>query len=324
LTSIAFIPFTQAVADKEGIYTPKEKKWGDEIIAAIAQKIQESSREFELPLKVVERESVAAIMKEKDLIDAGLAEENKAVQLGKLAKAQAICYGRVVIDIRTVEGQSKTLKFYPGRRSMNVHSEPVKRIKRTISVSATVKLVETATGKSIITFNRRSSQTADLKPGMLMGEDAQEINLRPEEDVIERLITTIVDEFVGQIVPYEVRYEVKIVKPKGKLAKGALKYLRIGEYEKAENLFREGLEVKPDDHGAWYDLGLIYEIKGNLKEAQKCFMRAYNGKEEDVYYRAVKRVREKQGLDENGVFGKKGSKSEPSDDDETLDEKIDD
>ena len=113
LDAIAFIPFSQAVEDAENIYSPREKRWGDEIIAAIAQRMQQTSNQFKIPLKLIERESVAAIMKEKDLADAGLAQENKARNSVNSAQAQAICYGRVAINIRTVEGVDKTLHFVP-------------------------------------------------------------------------------------------------------------------------------------------------------------------------------------------------------------------
>lgn len=291
LDAIAFIPFSQAVEDAENIYSPREKRWGDEIIAAIAQRMQQTSNQFKIPLKLIERESVAAIMKEKDLADAGLAQENKALQLGKLAQAQAICYGRVAINIRTVEGVDKTLHFVPAGRGVRVQSTPARRLRRTISVAATVKLVATATGKSIFTYNNRLAETNDLKPRLLMGEDVQEIEFQPEEEVIERLLTQIVDEFVGQLLPHQVQVVAKMSKVKSKLAKTALKFFQSGDYETAMKLFPEAVEIKPDDHGAWYNLGLLYELTDNLEPALKAYERAGRIKDEDHYFDAVQRVR---------------------------------
>ncbi len=314
LKAIAFIPFSQAIQDKEGVFSAREKKMGDEITAAIAQRMQEVSRQFNIPLNIVDRESVAAIMKEKDLADAGLTQEDKALQLGKLANAQAICYGRMSIDVHKEEGVSKTFRpvfstgervtvhrdpYRPHRRVITreptinggIQSEPVRQIRRTITVSATVKLVSIATGKSIVTFNRRLMETAERKPSLFMGEDAQEIQLRPEDETIERLFNAMVDEFVAQLLPHEVRFEVKVAGPKAKLAKTAAKFLQAGNYDKAIELFRESLESKPDDHAAHYDLGIAYEISGQPKKALECYERAYSLKDQDIYLEAVQRIR---------------------------------
>ncbi len=316
LTSIAFIPFSQAVDDKDGIFSAREKRWGDEITAAIAQRMQEVSRQFKIPLTLADREAVAAIMKEKDLADAGITQENKALQLGKLAKAQAICFGRMTIDVHKEEGVSKTLRptfsqselitvhrnpYRPHRgyitrqpvNQMGLQTEPVRQIRRTITLSATVKLVSTATGKSIVTFNRRTMEVAERKPGFFMGEDAQEIQLRPEDETIERLFNQLVDEFIGQLLPHEVRVEVKIAKPKAKLAKTALKFLQTGDLEKAIDLFEEALKTKPDDHAALYDLGVAYECSGQPQKALKNYELAFRFKDNNLYFEAAQRLRQK-------------------------------
>jgi tetratricopeptide (TPR) repeat protein len=315
LTSIAFIPFSQAVEDREGIFSAREKKMGDEITSAIAQRMQEVSRQFKIPLSLVDRESIAAIMKEKDLADAGITQENKALQLGKLAKAQTICFGRMAIDVHKEEGVTQTLRptfsqgeqiivqrdrWHPNRRYVSrqptiqggLGTEQVRQIRRTITVSATVKLVSTVTGKSIVTFNRRVSETAERKPGFFMGQDAQEIQLRPEDETIERLFNQLVDEFVGQLLPHEVRVEVKIAKPKAKLAKTALKFLQTGDLEKAIDLFEEALKTKPDDHAARYDLGIAYECSGRLGEALKNYELAFRLKDNSLYFEASRRLRQ--------------------------------
>lgn len=307
LDAIAFIPFSQAVEDKENIYSPREKRWGDEIIAAIAQRMQQTSNQFKIPLKLIERESVVAIMKEKDLADAGLAEEGKAIQLGKLARAQAICYGRVAINIRTVEGQGKTLHFAPTEDGIRIQPETARRLRRTVSIAATIKLVATGTGRNILVYNNRLAETKELKPRIVMGEDVQEIEFQPEEEVIERLITRIVDEFVGQLLPHEVHTIVKVAGVKSKLAKSAVKFLKAGDYEHSVQLFREAVEVKPDDHGAWYNLGLSYEAVGDLPSALKAYERAMRIKDVGYYFDAIQRVKPRASAMQEGAKGPKAA-----------------
>ncbi len=291
LHTIAFIPFTQAIEDEAGIYTAREKKWGDVIVSSIAEKMQYYARKYDIPLKIIEREAVATIMKEKDLADAGLAEENKALQLGKLSKAQAICFGKVVIDIQTVSGKAKTVSFKKTSSGLVPKTEYKKRIKRTITVAATVKLVATATDKSILTFNKRYSNTIDLKPSALLGSDASAADLSPEDDVIMTLITRIVDDFVAQLMPHEVHRRIPLAKVKSKSAKSAVKLARVGDYDEAISLLKDAIELKPQDHGAVYNLGVMYEVKNQLEKALKYYKRAYSIKDKDLYLTAILRVK---------------------------------
>lgn len=316
LKAIAFIPFSQAVEDKEGVYSAREKRWGDEITAAIAQRMQDYIQAFKLPLSIVDRSAVVAIMKEKDLADAGLAQENKALQLGKLAKAEAICFGQMTVSVHKEEGVSKTFRptftqvdqvvvrrdpRRPHRRYITrgtsvqggIEAEPVRQIRRTITLSATVKLVATGTGKSIVTFSRRLMDTTEKKPSIFMGESAQEIQLRPEDQVIERLFNQLVEEFVAQILPHEIRMEVKLCNPKNKISRAGLKFLQTGNFEKAIEFLNEGIAAKPDDHAALYDLGVAYEATGQPKQALKHYELACRIKDQDLYIDAARRVRQK-------------------------------
>ncbi len=291
LQTIAFIPFTQAIEDEAGIYSAREKKWGDVIVSSIAEKMQYYARKYDIPLKIVEREAVATIMKEKDLADAGLAEENKALQLGKLSKAQAICFGKVVIDIQTVSGKAKTVRFQRTGSGLVPKTEYKKRIKRTITVAATVKLIATATDKSILTFNKRYSNTIDLKPSAILGSDASAADLSPEDDVIMTLITRIVDDFVAQLMPHEVHMRIPLAKVKSKAAKSAVKLAKVGDYDEAISLFKDAIEIKPEDHGAIYNLGVMYEVKNQPELALKYYKRAYSIKDKDLYLSAILRVK---------------------------------
>ncbi|NLX22460.1 MAG: tetratricopeptide repeat protein [Phycisphaerae bacterium] len=291
LTSIAILPFTQAIEDKENVYTDRERKWGDHIIAAVAAKMQEYARDFDMPLKLADRESVAAIMKEKDLADAGLAEENQALQLGKLAQTQAICYGKVVISIDSVEGQVKTVEFRPGGYGVAPSTTYKKRIKRTINTAVDFKLVSVANGRSIHTFASNRSQTVDLKPGAIMGKDYDEADLQPETDAIGAMLTELVDEFVAQILPHKVAYDVPLADPKKKMAKSATRLLRSGEYQDAIELFQRSLTEEDDDHRAMYNLAVTYEVSGGLPKALDYYKMAFADKDEEMYLAGLTRVK---------------------------------
>jgi len=291
LEAIAFIPFSQAIEDKDNLYSAKEKKWGDHVVSAVASRMEEYSREFNIPLRIVDRDAVAAIMKEKDLADAGLAEENKALQLGKLAQAQAICYGKVAINIRTVRGSAKTIKLRRSGYGLTPYTETKESLQRTITVASSMKLVAVATGRSLLTFTKTRSQTVKRKPGLFMGEDASEDQLQPEDQAIRDLLEEMVEEFVAQLMPHKVVADVRLAKAKNKNAESATRLIMTGEYDEAISLLKESLDAESDDHGAWYNLGVAYELAGKPDQALKCYSTAYRISDKDLYLTAHTRLK---------------------------------
>ena len=152
-------------------------------------------------------------------------------------------------------------------------------------------MVATATDKSILTFNKRYSNTIDLKPSAVLGSDASAADLSPEDDVIMTLITRIVDDFVAQLMPHEVHMRIPLAKVKSKPAKTAVKLAKVGDYEEAISLFKDAIEIKPNDHGAIYDLGVMYEVTDKPELALKYYKRAYSIKDKDLYLEGILRVK---------------------------------
>jgi len=299
LESIAFIPFTQAVEDADRVYTARERRWGDQVIGAVAATMEDRARQMNLPLKIVDREAVASIMKEKDLADAGLAEENKALELGKLAKAQAICYGKVAINIETQKGKSSTIEFRRSADGVRPYTAAKTRIKRTMTVAVTIKIVAVATGRSITTFHRTLSDTVESKPSAFMGKDAQEIDLEPENEGIAKLIGTIVKQFADRIMPREVVVGVRLANPKNKRAEEAGRMVLLGDYAHAIELYRDCLKEEPQDHAAWFNLGVAQEASGDLDAAAQSYRRAFSISDKKEYLEAYDRVKRRQGKDES-------------------------
>ncbi|MCD5408368.1 tetratricopeptide repeat protein [Candidatus Bipolaricaulota bacterium] len=58
------------------------------------------------------------------------------------------------------------------------------------------------------------------------------------------------------------------------LWENALIHLERGDYDEAIRCYRKALEIKPDMHEAWYNMGLAYAEKGEHDEAIKAFSKA--------------------------------------------------
>jgi tetratricopeptide (TPR) repeat protein len=51
-------------------------------------------------------------------------------------------------------------------------------------------------------------------------------------------------------------------------------YVGLSEFEKAIEAFKKAIEIKPDDGGAYYTMGLSYTELSRFKEALEAFKKA--------------------------------------------------
>ncbi|MCK9398791.1 MAG: tetratricopeptide repeat protein [Bacteroidales bacterium] len=58
-----------------------------------------------------------------------------------------------------------------------------------------------------------------------------------------------------------------------------------GRYDEAISSFRKAVEIKPDYHEAWYNMGISYSKKGDIQNARICYAEAYNLNPNDPDYK---------------------------------------
>jgi tetratricopeptide (TPR) repeat protein len=282
--TLAFIPFEQAISDSDGQYKPRTD-WGIAVTEGVAQGLLDESEPYGIMLQAIDPEAVDKTMSEKKLTQAGLANERMALELGRAVGGQAVVYGRVGVDIKTLGEKGRAYWICPAKSGAGVEIKPVRCLVRTVTVSLTMKIVSASTGKSLFVFNQGLAETADFQPKLYATQDIQ-----PEGEVVQRLFKQLVKDVVAQLTPRDAYRLVKTEKVKSEPAKAAREYLLRGDIGQAITLFREGLQIKPDDHGAWYNLGLAYEMVGSLAEARKAYERAYWIEDEDEYRNAIRQL----------------------------------
>ena len=66
-----------------------------------------------------------------------------------------------------------------------------------------------------------------------------------------------------------------------------------GEYKEALDCYLSGIQAEPDDHGAMFNAGAMYEAMGNLAKAEEYYDRAFqtDKKKAPKYARARRRAR---------------------------------
>jgi hypothetical protein len=281
---LLFITFEQAVTDRDGLYRPKVD-WGASVTAGVAQGLWDETQPYGIDLQIADPEVVTKTINEKGLTGAGLGNEAAAVQLGQNLQAQVVVYGRVGINIQTVGEKGQAYWVCPAKSGKGVEVRSLKCLIRTITVSLTMKFVNVANGQCLFLYDKGFAQTSELQPKLFVTEDAQ-----AESEVVQELLRQLVKDVLVQITPQDTFRVMKTEDGKSKPAKEARNYMLLGDLGRAIPLLREGIAIKSDDHGAWYNLGLAYEITGYLTEARKAYERAYWIKDKDRYFEAIRRL----------------------------------
>jgi len=115
------------------------------------------------------------------------------------------------------------------------------------------------------------------------------------------LVFVVVFLGTGLIIPDSCNAAIRSVWVDGWMAAGnksvgtAIRYMRIGQWDKAESELRKILGYRPENHAAQYDLGICYERKGDLTTAKRFYEKAIEIRPEFLYCEAIARMEEKAG-----------------------------
>lgn len=115
--------------------------------------------------------------------------------------------------------------------------------------------------------------------------------LLPEDEILNDLMGEVVDAFVTQIAPH---YEMvtRTLEEDGGLVKMGVEYAQNGLWKKARVAWKEAIRLSPDDDLAHYNLGVAYEVQGELRLAAEEYEKALSIKPREPYMRALVNVRE--------------------------------
>ncbi len=283
-----------AVAEFGG-KTRKDQQWG--IIASdrLASTLHEYNRKFQR-YQLVDRQRLKAILDERDL-QMAITESSQAVQAGKIAGVEAMIYGNVKVSSED-QNVRKTV-FDPLRQ----RPKTVYQKRRYCHVEVNFTMDAIATGKtlaSVSTSREYDSQEDDNAIASAMGFGGGEVP--PTDQVISHLIDKSVEEFVSKISPHEQVVTEKLQKGKAKVVETGNKLAEAGEYEEALECYERAIRANPEDHGAIFNAGLMYESQGELDKAYKYYDRAFSIEPEEKYIYARKRIKDEsaQAEDSNG------------------------
>lgn len=228
--------------------------------------------------KVVERSRLEAVLNEQEMTDIGLVDDAEAARIGQLLGVDVMLYGEVS-DFR-----KDTKKFET--RTVNKKKVKVKCVLREVSVTASIRFVDSRTGE-IIGTKRITKTQRDKKC------DGDRSRLKDKAEMAALCANQIAWEFTNLINPWYARsvFELEKIKTdefedRAHEAAEAAEDLELG---RAFAIYKDLYDSDPYNPKFLYNLGVLYEITGDFENAQEMYNNALMLKDEGKYKDAVER-----------------------------------
>lgn len=246
----------------------------DRIEVAIANQRVDAKPYF----TVVNRTDLNKIIAEQKIQNSGLMDESTAVEVGNLLGAKAIISGSVNAPTVSNSNYYVTRKKCRGKGEEKVCWDVrVTCTKRTIGLSAQIRMVNVSTAGIIyadsVSRQKQWRRCADSSSGALPSEQAG----------AQYLANVIANDFAYKLTPHYRRITVTLLEDpdmaysdhQEELLENALLYIEQARYDKAEKLLRRLLEsTASQSYVPLYNIGVIYEVRGNFAEAQHYYKAA--------------------------------------------------
>lgn len=207
------------------------------------------------------------VIKEQRYQNTGLLDPDDAVEVGHIVGAQAIISGRVGTP------SLQDTYYYEIRTRCNKEGCWEVKVgckKRTAGLSAQVRMVDVTHGDIIY-----ADTLEEHAQWHHCDDDAS--GLPSRQMAADYLAERIAQRFAYKLTPHYVSFEVALLEDpdidytdkQKQLLKFALSYIEQQRLDKAERLLQRLLESTGErSYVPFYDLGVIYEARGNYREAQ--------------------------------------------------------
>ena len=269
----------------------REERYGEIASDKLSSHLDEANRQHGRYV-LVDRRNLKKIMDERDL-QVAISDTGTAVKAGQLAGVDAVIYGSVKASAQHMKVSKKEPTI--GSRGM---PELVEKWHTKLVVSAviTFTLDDIRSGKTLVTKTFDESYDSDKDKGnsgfaAMIGLESKEDH-KSEIEAANVLIDKCVSKFVGMISPVTVSEKYKLAKGKSKLVASGNKLAAAEDYDGAMEAYKEALSANPEDDAACFNIGLLYERQGKLKEAGEYYGKAVRMNPDNAsYIEARKRVR---------------------------------
>jgi curli biogenesis system outer membrane secretion channel CsgG len=257
--------------------------------------------------KVVTRSQLTKVLKEQEIQMTGLTDPATSKQVGKILGIDAIISGTIDgYDIEDGSYKEERQKSYRSGEKTYTKTYYVECTERRAYVSFTVNFIGVETGNieisEPVSFQRRAHACGG----------ARNTQLPPRSQMLRDCAQVSIERFVKKITPHYVWQELKLKnkddsaggsflsgrskeeKEKQKrineYIKNGCEYAKYGDWDNALREFHRAVELKPESPAANYNLGVVYETRGELEKARDYYKNAAMLKADGDYIKACSHI----------------------------------
>jgi len=277
-------------------------------IATLVQSMLMESRHF----SIMEREKINSLLAEQHLAMSGIVDESTAAEVGAMLGVDAMIFGEVtayrVAPDKRISKKVKEQKFtgkYKYISKTNKKTGKVKKVREKIyedvwvtktyyirqgSVSINFRVVNVKTGELLAAHSDSESYDSSKGKSQYSLLNSVRTNLKPKGEILNKLSSKICRRFVKMIAPYYVNENRVIESGKGSIDQGK-KLAEAGLWPEAIDSWKNSVVEFPKEPAGYYNLGLAFEVDGQLRKAEALYKKALSIKAKKLYMNALSRVR---------------------------------
>ena len=280
---------------------------GKKIASYIESEISKVQIDQKPYFNLISRNHLDKVLKEQALHMTGAINPKTASKVGRILGAEAIITG-------SVNAYNSEDKEYFDQFWGNC-------IDRTVFVSFTAQFINVQTGEIITSIREEKKKTAKKLVALgpkstqsltkdlfdMAAKTAMEIGFGPKEQMLDQAAQIVAANFVKKITPQvetalvflEVRDEETGMlgirqtpeqKALNDMIKAGCDYGKAGLWEKAMSIWEDALKKKPTCAAVHFNLGVAYEMKGNLTKSREMYEKAANLKPDPKYIKAIAKI----------------------------------
>jgi tetratricopeptide (TPR) repeat protein len=258
---------------------------------------------------VLERKELQRILEEHALQMSGVVNDSTIVEFGKILGVDALVVGSVTAyQAEDKKGREKVKeKVWKGEYEKdekgnfiyekNAFGKKEKKKKyREELVDKEFVNREAAVG---ISFRLVSVQTAEIRASGSQTESfsqkyyPQSDKIPAREALLSDLSDQVIKKFIPTISPYKVTVSRKFEKGNEAVNAG-IGMAQNNLWDKATFVWEKEIEKDPRNSAAFYNLGIAYEVSGDLDRAEQAFDSALKIKSKDMYMKALAQIRQRK------------------------------
>ena len=256
-------------------------------ISALFDEYNHKYKRFE----VYDRSYVRKILEEKQL-QMMLSDPASVVKAGRFAGVDAMVVGRVTASGEDSEVSESYLDI--STRKIQERMLTVRKVR----VSVSMKLVSVKTGREYVTRGASEEyDSSDRKKGGAGGPEllgGGQPKLKDVQEAVKELLRECMRKLHGVISPHDVSVDVKLQPGRSEAVKSGTILADERNYKDALTYYLQAIKSVPDDHGAMFNAGVMYEVMGDLPNAEQMYGRAFGVHADKKYLVARSRVRMEQ------------------------------